>query len=137
MTSTTAPDAPPPEFAAGQVWSYRTRPGEEDSALLINRVEPHEKLGPIFHISLSGLRVPDAQAPDGLMRELPHCPVSLKTLRESCTVCRGQADANPEHEEGLATWRAAFDAGRAGIFTITVADIVGVVEKTLGGSDTA
>ena len=40
------------EYSEGQIWSYKTRPGEEKSTVLINKVESHEKLGKIFHISV-------------------------------------------------------------------------------------
>jgi hypothetical protein len=47
LTPTSAED---PKFKPGQVWSYKTRPGEERSTITILRVESSPKLGMIVHI---------------------------------------------------------------------------------------
>ena len=47
-----------PAYAAGQVWQYRTRPGDEGSLLRIATIEVDPAFGhgePIFHISLIGV----------------------------------------------------------------------------------
>jgi len=36
----------------------------------------------------------------------------------------------PDYEEGYGMWRKAFEAGKAGIYTITVAEAVDVMEAT-------
>jgi hypothetical protein len=125
------PDALAQEFKEGQVWSYRTRPNEQSSTLLINKVESDAKLGSIFHISVSGVKVKNRRAPGGVTQELPHFPVSKKTLEDSVLKLVGTAAPNPGYREGYATWKQAFDAGNAGIFTISVAEIVGFIEKTV------
>jgi hypothetical protein len=38
---------------------------------------------------------------------------------------------NPVYREGYATWKRAFEAGNAGVFTISVAEIIGVIEKAM------
>ena len=45
------------DYSEGQVWSYKTRAGEESSTVLINKVEQNDKLGKIYHISLDGVKV--------------------------------------------------------------------------------
>jgi hypothetical protein len=127
----TMTDALAQEFKEGQVWSYRTRVNEQGSTLLINKVESEPKLGSIFHISVSGVKVKNRRAPGGVTQELPHLPVSRKTLEESVLKLAGTTAPNPSYREGYATWKQAFDAGNAGIFTIPVAEIVGFVEKTV------
>jgi hypothetical protein len=124
-------DALAQDFKEGQVWSYRTRPEEPGSTLLINRVESDAKLGSIFHISVSGVKVKNRRAPSGLTNDLPHFPVSRKTLEDSVVKLVGTSAPNPAYREGYATWKQAFEAGNAGIFTISVAEIVGIVEKTV------
>ena len=119
------------DFSEGQVWSYKTRPGEESSTLLINKIEADPALGPIYHISLFKVRVKNAHAPSGFSSDLPHFPVSKETLEKSCVKRVGYSKPNPEYLEGYAQWKQAFEQGRAGIFTISVAEIVGVVEQTL------
>lgn len=120
------------DYSQGQLWSYKTRPGEEKSTVLINKVETHEKLGKIFHISVEGVRVVNRHHASGFSTELPHFPVSEETLKKSLVKRIGQRAPNPDYVEGYNTWKSAFDAGKAGIFTISVAEIVGVVEKTIG-----
>jgi hypothetical protein len=119
------------DFKEGQVWSYRTRPNENGSTLLINKVESDAKLGSIFHISVSGVKVKNQRAPSGITQDLPHFPVSKKTLEDSVLKLTGTVTPDSEYREGYLTWKQAFDAGNAGIFTISVAEIVGFIEKTV------
>ena len=119
------------DFTEGQVWSYKARAGEEGSTLLINKIESHPKLGPIFHISISGVRVKNPRAPTGVTTNLPHFPVSKKTLDESVTKLVAKSKVNPDYLEGYGQWKSAFDNGDAGIFTISVQEIVGVVETAV------
>lgn len=119
------------DYAEGQVWAYRTRAGEERSTLLINRVETDARHGKIFHISVSGVRVRNPRVAGGISTELPHFPVSEETLRKSVTRLVGKRAPNPDYLEGYKAWKAAFDAGKAGVFTTSVAEIVGFVEEAI------
>lgn len=118
-------------YAAGQVWSYKTRPSEKSSTVLINRVDSHEKLGRIFHISVFGVEVKNPHVDGGVSTELPHFPVSEETLKKSLIKLINKRTPNSEYVEGYNTWKEAFDAGQAGIFTISVSEIVGVVEQSI------
>src|SRR5262245_21445327 len=119
------------DFSEGQVWAYKTRPGEEKSTLLINKVESHPKLGRIFHISVSGVRLKNARVPGGVTTELPHVPVSQATLEKSVTKLLRTSKPNPAYIEGYKEWKRAFDDGKAGIFTISVAEIVDSVQTAI------
>jgi hypothetical protein len=116
-------------YAEGQVWSYKTRPGESGSTLLINKIDNDPKLGAIFHISVLGVSVKNHGAPS--TRELPHLPVSKQTLEVSCIKLLGQSKPNPAYLDGYAQWKQAFDQGHAGVFTIPVSEIVGILESTI------
>jgi hypothetical protein len=118
-------------YDAGQVWRYQTRPGEENSRVLINKIEAHDKLGRIFHISVLAVQVKNPRIAGGISTELPHFPVSEQTLKDSLLEQEGSQAPNPDYLEGYDIWKAAFDKGEAGVFTITVADIVGVVEQSI------
>ncbi len=118
-------------YEEGQIWSYKTREGEENSTVLINKVEEHDKLGKIFHISIDGVRVKNPHAPSGLSQALPHFPVSEETLKISFVKLIGKSNPNPDYIEGYNTWKSAFDAGEAGIFTIPVSEIVDIIEQTV------
>jgi hypothetical protein len=118
-------------YAEGQVWEYRTRPGEEGSLLKIDKIETVERLGQVFHISVVGLKVPVPQRTDVRLTELPHIPVSRQTLDQSVTKLSKTALKGPDFSKGYADWRKAIAQGRAGVFTISVASIVGSVEESL------
>ena len=116
------------DFSQGQVWSYRTRPSEPESSVLINLVETDPRFGKIFHISVRGVLVKNKQAPSGITTELPHFPVSRGTLEKSLVALQGRDSPNPDYREGYETWKQAFDAGRAGVFDASVAEIVDLIE---------
>ncbi|WP_255991619.1 hypothetical protein [Chitinolyticbacter albus] len=121
-------------FAEGQLWSYKTRKGEENSRVLINKIETNAKLGKIYHISVLGVKVKNPHIAGGISTDLPHFPVSAETLKKSLIKLNGKSQPNPDYQEGYKTWKNAFDKGEAGIFTIDVADIVDVVEQAINKS---
>jgi hypothetical protein len=123
-----------PDFEVGQVWEYKTRVGEEESRVLINKVEEDPKLGRIFHISISKIHLRNSAVT--IADELPHLPVSLETLNSSCTMLVGLSEPNPMYLKGYLIWKQAFDAGNAGIYTIPIAEILNVAEGTLQKSET-
>jgi hypothetical protein len=126
-----------PEFDEGQVWGYKTRAGEEESTLLINKVEDNPKLGHIYHISVSKVSI--KAGPGTLTDQLPHLPVSRQTLELSATKLVGRSEPNPMYLQGYTMWKQAFDAGGAGIYAISIAEILDLAEKMLqkqsAGSD--
>ena len=119
------------KYAEGQVWEYRTRPGEEGSLLRIGKIETVGAAGEVFHISIVGLRIAVPQQPDVRLTELPHVPVSRRTLDQSVTKLSKTVLKGPDFSKSYADWRKNADAGRVGVFTISVANIVGSVEETL------
>jgi hypothetical protein len=131
LLALTMTDAVAQQFSEGQVWEYSSRPGERGSTLLINKAESDAKLGVVFHISVRGVKVKNRNAPLGVCTDLPHFPVSAKTLQSSVTRLLRTESPNPGYVEGYETWRKAFEKGDAGVFTIPVAEIVELVEKTI------
>ena len=115
------------EFSEGQIWSYKARAGEEKSTLLINKIETVPKLGQIFHISIFGVQVKNSRVPSGIITEPLHMPVSKQTLDESVVKLVGKSKIR--YLEEYKEWRAAFDRGEGGVFTIPIQKIVDVVEK--------
>jgi hypothetical protein len=116
------------DYSEGQVWTYKTRPGEELSTVQIDKIETNERLGKVFHISIEGVRVSNPHVAGGFTTELPHIPVSEETLNKSLLKLIATREPNPRYMEGYQTWKKAFDAGHAGIFSLSVSEIVGVVE---------
>lgn len=101
-------------YVEGQVWEYRTRRGEERSLVKIQRIEIDPGTGePIFHVSLTGLKWPDAGT-------LAHAPVSQTTLDLSVTRLSADPAQFPAADEGITEWKAA----RGGVYSISLAEIV-------------
>lgn len=119
------------DYAVGQVWRYHVKPGDEASTLQINKIDQDPKLGAIFHISVFGLHISNPRVAGGVLTELPHLPVSKETLDSSVESLTNTPVRPVAYEEGYVHWKKEFDAGHAGIYTMSVAEIVTLAEKTM------
>lgn len=119
------------KYKVGQKWSYETRSGEEKSYLVIVKIDHDPKLGKIIHIAMRGLRMKNPRSPDGISENVNHMPFSEKAIDKSGLKLLKEKIELPGFEGGYQSWREAFDARRAGIYTITVAQAVQVMEATL------
>jgi hypothetical protein len=72
----TLKDTTDSRFKVGQVWSYKTRPGEEKSTFQVVKVEQHTILGEIIHVAIHGLQVNNPLSPEGISQNVPHLPFS-------------------------------------------------------------
>src|SRR5688500_755642 len=52
-------EAPSTKYVAGQVWEYRTLPGDTSSRVIIGRVESDEEFGAVYGVYISNVQVPD------------------------------------------------------------------------------
>lgn len=114
----------PPPYSQGQVWEYKTRVGDEGSLLKIQRIEREpagSKLGAIYHISVVGFHLRNP----AIVPMLPHAPVSQQTLDESVTRLSTIDRSFPPADPGIAEWKQA----KGGVFTITVAEIVEILDQ--------
>jgi len=119
------------KFKVGQKWSYRARAGEESSYFIIVKIDNDPKLGRIIHIAMRGLKIKNPRSPDGLSESVSHMPFAEEAIEKSEVKLLQEKVDLPDFEEGYRLWREAFDAGRGGIYTITVADAVTVMETIL------
>ena len=122
------------EYSEGQIWSYRTRPGENQSTLRINRVERDPKIGSIYHISVLDVKIKNSGSPEGFSFELPHLPVSKKSLDASVLELVGKSEPSLDYMPGYEEWRSQFEIGKAGVFDADVAKIIAIIESAIGGS---
>jgi hypothetical protein len=117
-------------FQTGQVWSYRTRAGEEDSRLTVVKVEDHERLGTLVHIRVDGVAQKNPHAPDGVSRVIHHMPFTEEALGRSVVeLVAADAPVPATFQEGYGIWKEAFDRDKAGVFTITVAEAIAFCEE--------
>jgi hypothetical protein len=129
ILGTTAAEAAKHRFVEGQVWSYHTRPQDRGSLLRIWKIERGSDGERVFHISVIGLSAPKGKAP---FPEIEHLPLTEAALDES-VVARVQSDAVfPNPSTGYASWRKS----GGGPFTMTVAEVVELVAKSIATGTT-
>lgn len=119
------------KFKVGQKWSYRARPGEESSYFIIVKIDNDPKLGRIIHISMRGLKIKNPRSPDGFSEVVSHLPFAEEAIEKSEVKLLEEKVDLPDFKEGYRIWREAFEAGRGGIYTITLAEAVAVMETAL------
>lgn len=120
-----------PKYKVGQQWSYSARPGEEKSYLIILKIDDDPKLGRIIHIAMRGLKMKNRRSPDGFSENVNHMPFLETAIEKSGLKLVKERVDLPDFEEGYKLWREAFDAGKAGAYSITVAEAVEVMETAL------
>lgn len=69
------------KYTVGQKWSYNARPGEEDSYLIIVKIDDDPKLDRIIHIALRDLKIKNPRSPD-VTQNVNHMPFSGSSDRE-------------------------------------------------------
>lgn len=110
------PAPPVSKFHAGQVWAFTPPTNQPNARLTVLRVESGGKLGTIVHVAISGVTYGDGQT------RIQHMPFAESAVERSVTTLERESGSVPDFGEGYQQWRQAFDAGKAGIFTITVAE---------------
>ena len=84
---------------------------------------------PIYHISLIGVHL----GRNHDLTVIGHLPVSKETLDKSVTALVESAAQFPDTTEGIEQWRKA----KGGVFTISIAEIVTIMDQTLQGNGDA
>jgi hypothetical protein len=118
-----------PKFRIGDVWEYRTRPGEERSRLTILRIDQSPELGIIVHIAVDRITLVNCHGgpePDAI----PHMPFARKALEASIRKKVASNRPLPAYENGYEEWKQGYDRQKAGIYIITVAAALDVAEVT-------
>lgn len=105
-------------YEPGQVWTVRGRPQDEAPLLKIQMVEGHD--GPdgedvVYHCSIIGLTFANPE----VKPEIPHAPLSRRTLDDSLIQQTATEDVFPDPAEGVHAWRE----GEGGVFTVSVAEL--------------
>jgi hypothetical protein len=125
--------APAHQFSKGQVWEYRTRPGDKGSLLKIQKIErvpAFARYGPIFHVTIIGVRFGKRTDPSD---SIDHAPFSRGALDASVTQLSASTAVFPDAAEGIAAWHKA----GGGVFGMPVAKAVESVAETLRRADKA
>ncbi|PQV64271.1 hypothetical protein B1R32_106117 [Abditibacterium utsteinense] len=86
----------------------------------------------VVHLRLEGLKIPNSAAPSGFTEVAGHLPVAEISVSQSAIHKIGEGEAIDL--EGYATWKAEWEKGRAGIFTISLAEIADFLEEAMKGA---
>ena len=113
------------------MWSYKTRAGEEESYFIVVKIDNDAKLGTIVHIAMRGLKIKNPRSPDGISDKVNHMPFTEDAVNQSALKLLKSKVELPDYEEGYQMWRDAFDDERAGVYMITLAEAVNVMEAAL------
>jgi hypothetical protein len=116
------------KYKPGQVWSYKTRHGEESSTLTVLRVEATKEKR-IVHIRVDKIRLKNCRGGNE-PETFEHMPFSREALEES-VIANLRTVRVPDFHDGYSEWRSGWDAGKAGIYTISVSAAIEVAQKTL------
>jgi hypothetical protein len=116
------------EFKVGEVWNYKTRPGENSSTIVILKVETAPGWSNIVHVGVVGLRI---KGPEGTQDTVPHMPFDEAAVKKSVTTKVSDNGKLTNFQEGYGLWRDAASSGKGGVFTISVAEAVAAIEGGL------
>lgn len=120
------------EFSAGQVWQFETRPQDEGAVLTVLKTESLNGLD-IVHVSISDLQIRIKTTPESVVPNIMHLPITRDALAGSVTELFVTVETLPVYQEGYDTWREAFDAGKAGVFSISLAECIEYMEQAMNG----
>jgi len=108
-----------PIYKSGQVWSYKTRPGEESSTITILRVESTPKLGVIVHVRIDGFQFKDCEGAPGPTK-MEHAPFAKAAIDKSVLRLLRTESKVPDYTDGYGDWLSHCD----GVYTISVAEML-------------
>jgi hypothetical protein len=116
-------------YKIGQVWTYWTRSNEKKSSFVVVKIEKHPTLKNIIHIALRGLKI---RKPNGnFIGTIGHLALTESAVDGSGAKLLTEKAHLPDYKEGYRLWREAFDAGRGGAYTVSIAQAVEEIEANL------
>ena len=116
-------------YQVGQVWSYKTRPQEPKSELMILRIDNTSKLGQVVFIGLTNLRIQHASG-KLLPPSISPLPFTKDALDKSVIKQIGTTDKFLKSDFGYAKWKEAQQAGKTPpTYDRPVAEIVNRLEN--------
>ena len=116
-----------------EVFSYKTRPGEEASLAYVCKVEDLEGIGRVYHLYIDGLKVKNPEAKgekDAIAPVISHLPITEAAFQKS-GVKKVRDDAPmPPYQAGYEKWHAAYKDKQATAFDIPILMCVELSEKS-------
>jgi hypothetical protein len=115
------------QFQPGQEWSYKSRPVDAKSTLVVGSIETDSNMGDIVHITVKNVQVTNPNAEGGFATHIGHIPMSIKSLEDSVIKKLSDDEQADGIAEGIEAWREA----KGGVFTISVSEAVQYIEDVL------
>ena len=129
--SSTKNPAPSYRYQPGQIWTYHTRPDEEESRAIVLRVDSDQELGHVIHIRIEGVFLEHAKTRELLEGVIGHMPFSQDAMDKSLIDLVSNTPIQPEDLEGYHIWTQAHTQGKASVFTAPIADQISELEKLI------
>jgi hypothetical protein len=119
-------------YQTGQIWKYRARDGEAASQIVIINSTSVPGCGEIYSVAVEGVKLKNPWIVGGIQTNLPHAPVSAGCLDLSVLELTGiRPSPLEEYGDAFQEWKRPFDRGEAGVFTISIAEILDYVEAAI------
>ena len=115
-------------YQVGQIWSYKTRPQEPNSTLMILRIDNTSKLGQVVFIGLKDVHV---KHPTGkAFSSMSPLPFTKEALDQSVVKLVGNTDKLMSSNFGYSKWKEAQLAGKTpSTYVKPVAEMVNALEN--------
>jgi len=113
------------KYSPGQVWAYKTRPGENASTVTILRIESLPRVGVIIYVRLDGIKLKNCSGGSS-PTVIEHAPFTREAFDKSVTELVRSSASIPDYEEGYQNWTTHC----GGVYTITLAEMLNVDEAT-------
>jgi len=104
------------KFKPGQIWTLNSMRQQPNARLMILRVESFPKDGTVVNVAISGVTFGNGHT------TISHLPFAESAIERSVATLERESGSVPKNPEGYRQWREDFNVGRAGIFTISVAE---------------
>lgn len=118
------------DLRPGQRWTYRTRPGERESTLVITAIDADARLGNIVHVRIDDVRLKTKHSRTGEATCIGHAPIAEEAILPELVECV-EHDVEIGDKGGYGIWREGFDRGDAGIWTHAPAEVVHMIEEAM------
>jgi hypothetical protein len=118
-------------FQPGQVWAYRTRPGEEGSRIIVGAIDRVPKEGRVVHITVTRIRLRTANVPGGYANQISHLAIGESFLLESIREQVDTTGIDPgDFEGGYENWLDAYEAGSLFVQKVPLAEALDRIEAS-------
>jgi hypothetical protein len=110
-------------YRPGQVWTYKDAP-RPDSRAIVGKVENIAGAGWVVSVCLTNVYLPNWQTHEPELNAISHAPMTAEAMDNSVIAQSGTGEPIEAFAEGYGEWRSFFDKHEAGVFSITVAEVV-------------